>query len=67
MDVNAKDSRDNTAPLYYAVCSNNREHVKRLLDEGADVNAKDADQTPLVIAAVVQADVEIIRLVVNAP
>ena len=67
MDVNAKDSRDNTAPLYYAVCSNNRERVECLLDEGADVNAKDADQTPLVIAAVVQGGVEIIRLLVNAP
>ena len=53
MDVNANDSRDNTAPLYYAVCSNDRERVKCLLDEGADVNAKGADLPPLVIAAVV--------------
>ena len=67
MDVNAKDSMHHSA-LYYAVCSNDREGVKRLLDEGADVNAKiDVGRTCLVMAAMIQADVAIIRLLVSAP
>ena len=61
------NSRLNNA-LVKAVEANDCESVKRLLDKGADVNAKnDADQTCLVIAAENHADIEIIRLLVNAP
>ena len=54
--------------LVQAVEANDCERVKRLLDEGADVNAKnDAGKPCLVIAAKNQADLEIIRLLVSAP
>ena len=54
--------------LVQAVRISDCECVKRLLDEGADVNAKnDVGISCLVIAAVIHADVEILRLLVSAP
>ena len=58
----------NSTALLQAVEANDFKRVKYLLDKGADVNAKtDEDQTCSVIAAVIHADVEILRLLVSAP
>ena len=58
----------NSTALVEAVEADDFKRVKRLLDEGADVNAKnDVGRPCLVIAAMIQAGVEIIRLLVNAP
>ena len=54
--------------LVQAIEADDCERVKRLLDKGADVNAKNSRSQPcLVIAAENHADVEIIRLLVSAP
>ena len=54
--------------LAQAIEADDCERVKRLLDKGADVNAKNSRSQPcLVIAAENHADVEIIRLLVSAP
>ena len=52
-------------PLFQALQKSNATAVKRLLDSGADPNARDADGTPSLMAAVLYAGADCVKLLLD--
>ena len=52
-------------PLFQAIQKSDTAAVKRLLDRGLDANARDADGTPALMAAVLYADATCVKLLLD--
>jgi ankyrin repeat protein len=52
-------------PLFQAIQKSDASAVKRLLDRGADANARDAEGTPALMAAVLYADANCVKLLLR--
>lgn len=52
-------------PLFQAIQKSDTSALKRLLDRGFDANARDADETPALMAAVLFADASCVKLLLD--
>lgn len=48
-----------------AICNNNLEGVKKAIDDGAEIKAKDEDSTTLLHLAASLGNIEIVKLLIN--
>ena len=65
-DINVQDKRNKRSPLMEAAQNGHPDVVKELIKKKADLNLQDKDQNTALTSAISNADVEAVRVLVDA-